>query len=122
MPLLLDIIEVHARTLAAVRAEPRRQLTDDEKADAALADAARIGFCRLGPEGSSALPRLIDLDRQGLLGRTISNDRKWTLALARLGKPIESFAKPENLSGTTEAYHANLRRRLNNFQPDRNCR
>jgi len=61
------------------------------------------------------------LDREREASGITSGDREWTFALARLGQPVESFAKPDNLSGTTEQFHANLRRRLANFRPDRDC-
>jgi hypothetical protein len=121
VPDLLEIVDYHARAWAVARADPKRRPSGRDNGDLVIVDAARVAFCRLGAEGAAALPRLMALDRAGLLQRGISRDREWTMALARLGQPIESFAKPENLSGTTEQFHANLRRRLENFRPDRDC-
>jgi len=121
VPDLLDIVDFHARAWAAARTDPNRRSGRGDNSDLVIVDAARIAFCRLGSEAAAALPRLMALDRAGLLQRGVSSDREWTLALARLGQPIDSFAKPDNLSGTTEQFHVNLRRRLENFRPDRDC-
>jgi hypothetical protein len=120
VPGLLEIVDFHAHAWAAARAAPNRRSGGDNS-DLVIVDAARVAFCRLGIEAAAALPRLMALDRAGLLQRGVSRDREWTLALARLGQPVDSFAKPDNLSGTTEQFHANLRRRLANFRPDRDC-
>ncbi|HSI17366.1 MAG TPA: hypothetical protein VK980_06325, partial [Sphingomonas sp.] len=121
VPELLEIVDYHARAWAAARVDPKRRPSGRDNGDLVIVDAARIAFCRLGSEAAAALPRLMALDRAGLLQRGMSSDREWTLALARLGQPVESFAKPDNLSGTTEQFHARLRRRLENFRPDRDC-
>lgn len=121
VPDLLEIIDYHARAWAAARADPRRRPSGRDNSDMVIVDAARVAFCRLGAEGATALPRLMALDQAGLLRPNISSDHEWTLTLARLGQPIESFVKPDNLSGTSEQFHANLRRRLANFRPDRDC-
>ncbi|MEO8375408.1 MAG: hypothetical protein ABI471_09290 [Sphingomonas bacterium] len=122
VPLLLDIIEYHSRAWMESRNDRSRRPEPGDNRDAVMVDAARVAFCRLGLVAASALPRLIALDRERQASNILSGDREWTTTLARLGQPVESFAKPENLSGTTEQFHADLRRRLTNFQPDRDCR
>lgn len=122
VPLLLDIIEYHSRAWAESRKDRNRRPEPGDNRDAVTIDAVRIAFCQLGPTASSALPRLMALDREREASRVPWGDREWTFALARLGQPVESFAKPANLSGTTEQFHANLRRRLANFRPDQDCR
>ena len=122
VPLLLDIIEYHSRAWADSRNDTTRRREPGDNRDAVTIDAVRMAFCRLGPAGASALPRLTALERERDAARLPWGDREWTFALARLGQPIESFVKPDNLSGTTEQFHANLRRRLANFRPDQDCR
>jgi hypothetical protein len=121
VPLLLDIIEYHSRAWAESRKDPYRRPESGDNRDAVTIDAVRIALCRLGPIAASALPRMMSLDREHEASRVPWGDREWTFALARMGQPVESFVKPENLSGTTEQFHANLRRRLANFRADRDC-
>ncbi|MDO7842839.1 hypothetical protein [Sphingomonas immobilis] len=120
LPMLLDIFEFHARAFAAKRnsKDGRRTIEDDS----AMLGATQIAFCRLGPDAASALPRLEALDREGLFWRGLTDSRDWQLTLARIGKPVDSFAKPENLSGTEENFRRNLRNRLDRFDPTRDCR
>ncbi len=64
------------------------------------------------------LEALIEADT---VPRRVLGDRMWQLTLARLGKPVESFVKPINLSGTQAGFEANLRSRLTHYRPD-HCR
>jgi hypothetical protein len=122
VPLLLDIIEYHSRAWAEARNDRTRRPEPGDNRDSVAIDAVRIAFCQLGPAAAPALPRLMALERERDAAHLPWGDREWTFALARMGKPVESFVKPDNLSGTTEQFHANLRRRLANFRPDQDCR
>jgi hypothetical protein len=122
VPLLLDIIEYHSRAWAESRNDRNRRREPGDNRDAVTIDAVRVAFCRLGPAAASALPRLMALADEREATGVPWGDREWTYALARLGQPVESFTKPGNLSGTTDQFHANLRRRLANFRPDQDCR
>ena len=43
------------------------------------------------------------------------------MILARLGKPIEQLKKPARLSGTDEAHQQRIRKKLERFDPKRDC-
>lgn len=122
VPLLLDIIEYHSRAWADSRNNRTRRPEPGDNRDAVTIDAVRVAFCRLGPAAAPALPRLMALERERDAANLPWGDREWTFALARMGQPIESFVKPDNLSGTTEQFHANLRRRLATYRSDQDCR
>lgn len=73
----------------------------------------------LGPEAAPALPEIERMIAEGLYRPHALNDRSFHMLLARLGKPIEEIAKPQNLSGTEEAFHDRLRVQLARYGRDR---
>lgn len=122
VPLLLDIIEYHSRAWVRSRNDRSHPPEPGTNGDATMIDAVRVAFCRLGPAGASALPRLMALDRVREGSRLPWDDVERALTLARLGQPVESFAKPGYVDGTTEDFHATLHRGLAHFRPDEDCR
>ena len=122
VPLLTRLLDAQVRLLAALTAD-RKSRADDPRRTSARAgiDGVRVALCRLGPEASGALSTIEVLEREQLFTR-FAGEREWQLTLARLGRPVEAIPKPPNLSGTTERFHAQLRRRLERFDPERDCR
>ncbi|GJD96068.1 hypothetical protein [Methylobacterium iners] len=105
-----DLVQI----IAHAHAQPVPKRSDPDRFDDA--NAAVQALCLLGPEASPVLPDLEALIEADAVPRRALDD--WRLMLARLGKPVESFAKPENLSGTQSGFEANLRKRLARFRPD----
>jgi hypothetical protein len=118
VPLLLDILQFHLNEIASAARDRR----DSGEGNMVAVDRVRMALCVLGPDGASALPAIDALGSQGLVDRRFAEDRNWQLMLARIGKPVETIAKPANLSGTEAQFHENLRRRLDRFRPERDCR
>lgn len=121
VPLLLEIVEHHTRAWAEKLADRTRRNESDDL-DAVAVDSARVAFCRLGTAAETALPRLMALYRSKALPRLATGEREWTLTLARLGEPVSSFEKPDNMAGSTTRYQDNLRHRLERFDAERDCR
>ncbi len=115
VPLLVEILRVHAQRLGA----PRRGA--DASEEMPPIDAVRRALCLLGPAAAQALPEIEDMRRSGLLRANLVERREWSFLLARLGKPVEDIPKPANLSGTADQFHARLRERLERFEPRRSC-
>ena len=69
----------------------------------------------LGPNAAAALPALERLAADGVVPAHFAQADSWRFLLARLGRPVESFAKPRNRGGTLEQYHARLRHELARF-------
>jgi hypothetical protein len=109
VPLLLAIIEEgFARNAKNTRNEAM-----------AAIDAARYALSVLGPVAAHTLPSLEAMLADGRLPPRLLERDEWLLTFARLGSPIESFAKPDNRGGTTEQFHERIRRNLAQFRPQR---
>jgi hypothetical protein len=104
------IAEAHGRP-APARSHHEPDRLDDAR-------AALRALCLLGPEARSVLPDLEALIESGTVPARTVEGEGWRFTLARLGKAIESFRKPDNLSGTEEALHGRLRSRLERFRPE----
>lgn len=76
-------------------------------------NAVRSGLRRIGPAASSARPEIETLlASPGLDRRYKSSGREdWDVLLAVLGRPVDSFAKPENRSGTEAGYRERIAER-----------
>ena len=110
-PDLVRIIEqAYARPL------PKRSYDDPDRLSDA--SAAVHALCLLGPDAGFVLPSLEALIQTESVPPRALDSRDWQLMLARLGKPVESFTKPDNLSGTQEAFEERLRRQLVRFKPE----
>ena len=110
-PDLVRIIEQ-----AYARPVPKRSYNDPDRLSDA--NAAVHALCLLGPEAGFVLPSLEALIQTGSVPPRALDSRDWQLMLARLGKPVESFTKPDNLSGTQGSFEENLRSRLSRFKPE----
>jgi hypothetical protein len=118
VPLLVGLLDYHLRELARPSPESYTARPDHM----AVVGRVATALCRLGRDGSAALPAIDALATQGLVDRRFADDRDWHLMLARIGKPISSIPKPKNLSGSEDRFHRNLQSRLERFRPDRDCR
>ncbi len=116
--LLLTIMREHVQRTARARAASPNAMVP---AEIGPIDAAMVALCRLGPDGKSAVPEIIAL-QNSWLNRQFMNDREWQFTLARIGVPLTEIRKPQGLSGTQEEFEKNLRRRLAQFDMDRDCR
>ncbi|MBB5686038.1 hypothetical protein [Sphingobium boeckii] len=115
VPMLVVILRTHLER----RAAPDRERGNTD--DLLPIDSARRALCLLGPDARTALPEVRDLQREGLLTPQMLDDREWQFVLARLGVPVDDIPKPENVSGTADNFHKNLRNKLKHFDPARNC-
>lgn len=116
VPLLLEIMRSHASRLNA--GNRKRYLDDDHILPI---DAARMAFCQLGGQASSALPEIRRLMARGAISAEKMGDQDWNFMLARIGMPISEIRKPESLSGTEVQYRARIAANLKNFKPERDC-
>jgi hypothetical protein len=130
VPLLLSIIREHSLALRKNQEDARaRRIGSYDKSQEndghkSMMQAARTALCRLGPSASAALEQLEDMLTSGIVGEhEISGHSgvSWHVTLARLGKPIEELRKPARLSGTDEAHQQRIRKKLERFDPDRDC-
>ncbi len=96
---LLDLVEEHDRIL----------------------DSVKSGFCGLGPEAREALSKIEALTLEGVVPEHFAQDDHWLLTLYRMGKPLESIRKPNNLSGTEGEFHSVLKAGDERFDPKRWC-
>ncbi|MEG3178343.1 hypothetical protein U1872_19035 [Sphingomonas sp. RB3P16] len=121
VPDLVAMLGYHVRAERAANAMPkrRRRISSD---DSVAIEAVRVALCRLGPDGAAALPDIAALDAEALPPQRFDRRSTWHLTLARLGYPIDSLDIPQGYSGTNERYRENLRRRLEHFRADSDCR
>jgi hypothetical protein len=110
-PDLIRIIEQ-----AYARPIPKRSYEDPDRLSDA--NAAVHALCLLGPAAGFVLPSLEALIQTGSVPPRALDSGDWQLMLARLGRPVESFVKPENLSGTQDGFEGRLRSRLSRFKPE----
>jgi hypothetical protein len=89
--------------------------------DLEAAQAARHGLCLMGPDAQSALPVIEQLVRDGNMPQRQLDQRNWQMTLARLGKPIESFSSSPGSTQSDAQMQDALRRRVERFNPQRNC-
>jgi len=89
--------------------------------DLEAAQAARHGLCLIGPDAQSALPVIEQLVRNGNMPQRQLDQRNWQMTMARLGKPIEGFSSPRGSSQSDAQTQEALRRRLERFNPQRDC-
>jgi hypothetical protein len=130
VPLLLSIMREHSLALRKNHEDTRaRRIGTYEKSQEndghrSMMQAARTALCRLGPSAPAALQPLEDMLTSGIIGENEMsghNGVSWDVTLARLGKPIEQLKKPARLSGTDEAHRQRIRKKLERFDPNRNC-
>ncbi|WP_265587122.1 hypothetical protein [Sphingomicrobium arenosum] len=84
-------------------------------------NAAQRALCRLGPEAAGAREAVEAMIADGLFTERMLEDREVQLMRVRIGTPVEDIAKPSNIMGTTEDFHARLKRRAANFRAERDC-
>lgn len=126
VPLLTEIARHHGDALKEALAS-KENATDRSArihANSSALEAARIGFCRLGPAAAAALPDLEAMIASGTVPPYSLNGHggtDWNLTLVRLGKPLDTIRKPESMSGTEAQHRRNLQGRLDRFDPDRSC-
>lgn len=113
VPLLLDVL-AQAYAILADRGDRRHDVART------AADAARRALMVLGPAAAAALPALDRMAAEAIVPRHVTEAESWKFLLARLGRPVERFAKPANRGGTVEQYHARMRRDLERFDPNGN--
>lgn len=131
VPLLVDILTYHV--------DAWYQLDNDDTAFSSaqthervathrnVINAALNGLCSLGPKAGAALPALMALEKGGKLkGDDKSkyeavSQRKWDRTLARIGKPVASFHKPNDVSGGDESYRRKIAYFLEHFDANRDC-
>lgn len=86
----------------------------------AVMHAASLGFATLGPKAHAALPEIDALvnANPSTLSNSWGDRKRWYLALARMGKPLDEFnwynSKPDANARDREA----LRRRVERFDPE----
>ena len=126
VPLLIDLLRHHADALTAALAS-KENATDRSArihTHSRMVEAARVAFCRIGGAGSSALPQIEAMISGGVIPAYSLNGHggmEWDLTLVRLGKPLDSIKKAENLSGSEANYRRNMEEKLRRFKPDQSC-
>ncbi len=129
VPLLISIIEYHLKTPAVfLKQKPSVQRSSKfvgHEAHGAAVSAAVSGMCILGPKAKNALPKMLAIEREFVAGKSnryAVNLRSWDRMMLRIGKPIDDIKKPDNLSGSEEKYHENLKLWLKRLDPKNDCR
>lgn len=124
LPLILDIMRVHGVAYQAGRENQDLQDRRGVEGQSAALDASRVALCRLGSDAAPALSQVEQMIATGIVPSSKAtgfDGMEWNITLARLGKPIDTLMKPKDMSGTDESHRANIRRRLANFDPKRDC-
>lgn len=126
VPLLLDLLRHHGSALNTALADRGNDTERSARihAQSPMIEAARVAFCRLGDAAAPALPQIEALISAGVISDYSlrgNGGSDWNLMLVRLGKPLETVRKPENLSGSEAGYRRNLQEKLRRFDPDRSC-
>lgn len=128
IPRLIEILRHHGTAMGVIidsRERSSTERSDLYKAHRLTVESARIGLCRLGPAASAALPEIEAMIEAGTIpGRAFAGSERnaWNLTLLRLGKPLDSIPKPDNMSGTEAAYRSQLQYKIDRFDPKRSCR
>jgi hypothetical protein len=113
-PRLAAILEMHAIA--------RETLTDGRGRGNEHSDpinGAVYALCLIGPAGPGVLARVEPLSRFGSVQRRGGGD--WDVMLARLGKPIDQFNKPKNMSGSDATYRRHLQGRADRVARTGTC-
>lgn len=130
VPLLLTLIRDHSRArnsnIEGVRTRRLKAYDShfETEAHGNVVRGARAALCRLGPVAASALAPLEAMLADGTIDASARwgfQGSDWNLTLARLGKPIDQLRKPDSLSGTDQSHRDWIRRKLDHFNPDRDC-
>ena len=125
---LLAILRQHAALLAEIhRQRDNRQIgsygrQDERDANIEMLGAAKSGLCLLGPKGKALRGELETFLVSGIMPPHLVDGHEmtdWWVILARMGKPIETMAKPQNMSGSEANYHRNIREKVAYVRPDR---
>lgn len=124
---LLNILKEHSAAAAEIRQQRRaggirsydRQTEQDRHI--ALIGAAKSGLCLLGPQASPIRDELETLLTSGAMpGNQVTghDTTDWNVILVRMGKPVNSISKPENIRGKLANYRRNVQRRAATWKPD----
>ena len=115
VPRLIAILSASRAAIALGRASDRhgQARRRDEKA----ASGAERGLRILGPKAASALPEIERMIAAGQYREFEVDSDPITLLRLRLGKPVEQFRKPDNLSGDEQRYRDRLRSSLERYDP-----
>lgn len=125
-PTAFELLRFHGAMLTELRTRPSKAPDHSRRFEAhsAALSGARIALCRLGSAAAPFLPRIEALLADGTFPAFLMEGHSgtdWNLMLLRLGKPIDTIAKPKNLSGTQANYRRNMAGRLSRFDPERSC-
>ena len=56
------------------------------------------------------------MPRNAVTGHAMTD---WNVALVRMGKPVNTVEKPEDISGTLAGYQRNIQAKVDHWRPDR---
>jgi hypothetical protein len=126
VPVLVDILRHHGHALNAALAAKGSDTERSARihAHSPVVEAARVAFCRLGDVAAPALPQIEAMLSGGVIpdySLRGHGGSDWNLMLVRLGKPLDTIRKPENLSGFEAGYRRSLQEKLRRFDADRSC-
>ena len=96
----------------------------ERDAHTTLIGAAKAGLCIMAPRDPTLLQELEDFLSSGVLPKYQVQGNEmasWDVILVRMGKPISSVNKPENLSGTADNHRRRVQSRVDRWTPE-DCR
>jgi len=114
------VAEIHRQRNAREIGGYGREAERDAHID--MIGAIQAGLCLLAPPEPALTAELDAFLTSGAMPPhlvTGHNMTSWHVTLARMGKPIDTFPKPENLSGSEASYRRNLRDKVEKWRPDR---
>jgi hypothetical protein len=127
-PRLLAMLKTHAGVVTDIQQQRQSRAIGsydrqaERDANLAVMGAAESGLCLLGPRASAVRDELDAFLTSGVMPQHMvegHSQTDWNVILARMGKPIEAFAKPERMSGSEENYRRNLRAKVERWKPGR---
>lgn len=114
VPQLLEILDYHSRNADERADETNNEALNRKRRYLLAVSAAVSAFCRLGPEGAAALPKIEALRAEGVVPEWFRRQSRWELMLARLGKPIENITID---SPDPDPWRRRMEQQLKGFDP-----
>ena len=127
---LAAMLKHHAAVVAEIQGQrDRREIggygrQDERDAQIDMLGAVKSAFCLLAPRDPVLLADLDAFLASGAMPPHLVTGyelRNWHTTLVRMGKPIASITKPQNLSGGEAGYRRSVQEQVDRWRPDR-CR
>jgi hypothetical protein len=124
---LIQYLKQHAGAVANIqRMRENREVSGyglqaQRDANLTMIGAAQKALCLMAPKDPSLLKQLEHVLNSGIMPPHLvkgHNRTDWDVLLVRMGKPVSSLEKPEDLSGHVASHRDRVQQRANRWKPD----